>query len=222
VLEAAQAAISTLDKIGLKCALFGSLASRLYGVARCPKDVDILTFPPPANPITTGQIQDLIVANDARFFLKMPKDPKNVYRILWFRRRRKRECKVDILIPGIMSLPDLGEEAEEIEKERITLPVLPFPIVLLQKLQGWSDHRVAPEGFKRKKQSQDMGDVRKLLESREVNKFVSSSPVLSDVWSNPTWFPGDFEEVSRRRVRLYCHYFPRMTGVWARLGFETV
>ncbi|KAF8996751.1 hypothetical protein BDQ17DRAFT_1206211, partial [Cyathus striatus] len=123
-----------------------------------------------------------------------------------------QECKVDILIPRIMSLPDLGEEAEG--TENVTLPVLPFPIILLQKLQGWLDHRVTPKGFKMNKYSRNVGDVRKLLEFREVNRLIASF-----YFSNRTWFPGDFEEVSRKRVRLYCHYFPRMTGLWARLGF---
>ncbi|KAF8996750.1 hypothetical protein BDQ17DRAFT_1544654 [Cyathus striatus] len=60
---------------------FWEFGVELYGVSTCPKDVDI-TYPPPSNTITTGQIK---VTNDVRFFLKMPKDPRNEYRVLWFR-----------------------------------------------------------------------------------------------------------------------------------------
>ncbi|KAF8977929.1 hypothetical protein BDQ17DRAFT_1338992 [Cyathus striatus] len=74
----------------------------------------------------------------------------------------------------------------------LTLPALPFPIIL-QKLQGWSDHRIASEAFKMAKQN---------------------------VWTNSTWFPEEFQEVNRKRVRLYCHYFPGKSGKWAKLGFE--
>ncbi|KAF8996736.1 hypothetical protein BDQ17DRAFT_1364114 [Cyathus striatus] len=265
ILQAAQAAVSTLDKLGLKCALFGSLASKLYGASRVPKDVDLLTFPSPTNPLTPAQIKDMIVANDSRFFLKLPKDPRNTYRILWFRRPnernaggivgvdRKIECKVDILIPGIMSLPDLGERAEGVrwifalspvplpfgsrtfymkgetsedlsttDTTIVTLPALPFPIILLQKLQGWSDHRVASEPFKMAKQVQDAVDVKSLLGLQlEMNHLISSvSPSLQNVWTNSTWFPEEFQEVNRKRVRLYCHYFPGKSGEWAKLGFE--
>ncbi|KAF8984617.1 hypothetical protein BDQ17DRAFT_1260693, partial [Cyathus striatus] len=238
VLEAAQAAVSTLNKLGLKCALFGSLASKLYGASRVPKDVDLLTFPPPTNQLTTEQIKDLIVASDTRFFLKMPKDPRNTYRILWFRRpterktggiNKKAECKVDILIPGIMNLPDLGEKrlrTTDTDTSVVTLPVLPFPIILLQKLQGWSDHRVASEPYKMEKQAQDAEDVKCLLElQHEMSCLVSSSPLSSssrNVWSNSTWFSEELQVVNGRRVRLYCYYFPEMSGQWARLGFEVM
>ncbi|KAF8991009.1 hypothetical protein BDQ17DRAFT_1255301, partial [Cyathus striatus] len=237
VLEAAQAAVSTLNKLGLKCALFGSLASKLYGASRVPKDVDLLTFPPPTNQLTTEQIKDLIVASDTRFFLKMPKDPRNTYRILWFRHpterktggiNKKAECKVDILIPGIMNLPDLGEKTPHHRHRYFggDAPRPPIPIILLQKLQGWSDHRVASEPYKMEKQAQDAEDVKCLLElQHEMSCLVSSSPLSSssrNVWSNSTWFPEELQVVNGRRVRLYCYYFPEMSGQWARLGFEVM
>jgi hypothetical protein len=45
VLEAAQAVTRIFDKHGLSCAVFGSLAAKLYGSARCPKVIHIVQYP---------------------------------------------------------------------------------------------------------------------------------------------------------------------------------
>ncbi|KAF8996742.1 hypothetical protein BDQ17DRAFT_1429542 [Cyathus striatus] len=282
VLEAANAAVSTLNKLGLKCAIFGSLASKLYGCSRCPKDVDILTFPHVTNPLSDAKIKDMIVAADSRFFLKLPKDPRNDYRILWYRRPspstsmsafggggRERATAdgvkwfiVESPIPlpiTVMRYPGppphevdedgniiwrypypqsaaeigLGKELDLGTSNSISLPVLPFPILFLQKLQGWADNHVAYEFHKRSKQVQDAADVKSLLKigiemckltvaSSHYYSMTTSGKVFHDVWNDKTWFPGDFMEVSRKRVRLFCYYFPETWELWARLGFEVV
>ncbi|KAF8996743.1 hypothetical protein BDQ17DRAFT_1364120 [Cyathus striatus] len=288
VLEAAQATVSVLDKIGLKCAVIGSLASKLYGASRIPNDVDILTlFRKPMRALTTAQINDMIIASDRRFFRKMPKDSTNGH--LWFcssgpagggesadgsakrvgvsnvdggyreenERRKgieKTECKVDILIPGMMSLPDLGVEADGVRwlfarspvpflshpsmssngkakagvevgtSDPIMFPVLPFAILLLQKLQDWSNHRISSDSFDKKMQPQDEGDMRNLLRLREMKilALTSSSYYFSNVWTTSKYFPAEFLEVSKKRVRLYCHYFTEKRDEWMRLGFEVM
>ena len=49
---------------------------------------------------------------------------------------RRFSSKVDILLPGVMHLPALPTSMIT----RISsLPLVPFPVLLLQKLQGWAD-----------------------------------------------------------------------------------
>ncbi|KAJ6541673.1 hypothetical protein B0H19DRAFT_958858 [Mycena capillaripes] len=216
VLTAAETAISIFRQHNLPTAIFGSLACKLYGNSRCPKDADILVFPP-ANDIDAEVLKRLLVAASPRhFYLKNARDPAATYRILWFRQpsTNRRETKVDILVPGPMSLPN-------IPLARIrwisSLPLAPFSFILLHKLKGWADHRVAPEGFKRQRQSTDAADVRRLLE------IVTEMRVLQDTpswWEDPELFDAELQADSLVRVGEYCIEFPARADRWRSLGFN--
>ncbi|KAF8956439.1 hypothetical protein BDZ97DRAFT_1851532, partial [Flammula alnicola] len=128
VFEAAQMVTEIFKTYGISCAVFGSLASKLYGSSRCPKDVDLLVSqelgdsPDSSSSgsssgnqrqlLTPQELKDLILRSNPRnFYLKMPRDPSAEYRIMWYRQQyRGPECKVDILVPGIMHLPHLRPE----------------------------------------------------------------------------------------------------------------
>ncbi|KAJ3523709.1 hypothetical protein NMY22_g11322 [Coprinellus aureogranulatus] len=125
VLEAAHTAVSTFARAGVSCATFGSLACRLYGSARCPKDVDLLIYQPPTEgePWTAELLKKTLLDLDpVHFYLTMPKDPTAEYRVLWLgdhrlaeeahKRRKLPQDAADIkrLLSMREKLDELGEE----------------------------------------------------------------------------------------------------------------
>ncbi|KAF7347250.1 hypothetical protein MVEN_01480000 [Mycena venus] len=216
VLTAAETAINILRQHNLPAVIFGSLACKLYGNSRCPKDADILVFPP-ADDINAEILKQLLVASAPRlFYLKNARDPAATYRILWFRQpgTSRRETKVDILIPGIMSLP-------RVPLARIRwvsgLPLAPFCFILLHKLKGWADHRDAPEAFKRARQSTDAADVRRLLDIATEMRVLQAA---QSWWEDADLFDAELQADSVVRVRAYCVEFPGRAQRWRSLGFD--
>lgn len=176
------------------------------------------------SPLNAAQLKDLVLrANSRNFYLKLPRDPAAEYRILWYRQYyRGPECKVDILVPATMHLPFLP--ASRVVHLTATdtatpapVPVVPFPLLLLHKLQGWDDHRKAEEPYKRKKKIQDASDVRKLLSLRhEVEALEHTQP-----WDDEELFSEEFRKITRERVKAHCEAFPDREKEWKALGFET-
>ncbi|KAJ2927046.1 hypothetical protein H1R20_g10050, partial [Candolleomyces eurysporus] len=196
VMEAAQATVQIFTKEAIPCVSFGSLASKLYGSSRCPKDVDLLVYQDPAleEPWAAEQLKKLLLDKDPRhFYLTMPRDPEATYRVLWYRQSYLGPtCKVDVLIPGTMHLPNLSPT---LSKWIDNVPLVPFSLLLLHKLQGWDDHRLAEEDHKRRKMPQDAADIKRLLGM-------------------------EFEELTKRRVKDYCAEYPKHVQKWRELGFE--
>ncbi|KJA19206.1 hypothetical protein HYPSUDRAFT_168391 [Hypholoma sublateritium FD-334 SS-4] len=236
VLQAALIVTDILKVHNMTCAVFGSLASKLYGSPRCPKDVDLLVSPvlnDPSDSDSSGttvlrtldatELKDLILrANPRNFFLKLPRDPTADYRILWFRQYyRGPECKVDILVPGTMHLPRLIATrvvhlTDAKHGASTTIPVVPFALLLLHKLQGWDDHRKAEEAYKNQKQHQDAADVRKLLALRHESELLKKTPP----WDDEELFSEEFRALTKERVKAYCAAFPDRSKEWKALGFE--
>ncbi|KAJ7222872.1 hypothetical protein B0H12DRAFT_1328979 [Mycena haematopus] len=215
VLTAAETAINILRLHNLPAAIFGSLACKLYGNSRCPKDADILVLTP-ASDINAEILKQLLVTAAPRlFYLKNARDPAATYRILWFHQPpHRRETKVDILVPGPMSLPN-------IPLFRIRwisgLPLAPFCFILLHKLKGWADHRDAPEGFKRARQNTDAADVRRLLDIATEMRVLQAEPSW---YRDPELFDAELQADSVVRVRHYCIEFPGRAERWRSLGFD--
>ena len=146
-----------------------------------------------------------------------------MYRILHYREFYEGpDCKVDILIPGIMYLPS-------IHKRRIVfrenIPLLPFAFVLLHKLQGWDDHRNSEEAHKKRKQNQDAGDLRRMmaLASTEIGavEMTDSRGKSISIWDDEELFGEEFMRLTRERVVQYCKAFPDRKDGWEALRFET-
>ncbi|KAJ3501096.1 hypothetical protein NLJ89_g9494 [Agrocybe chaxingu] len=231
VMEAAQAVTSILESHGLFCAVFGSLAAKL--IPRCQQtavqDVDLLvsqdvpvTLPWTSTPIegdlTAAELKELILRTNSRnFFLKMPRDPTAEYRILWYRKHYLgAECKIDILVPGTMHLPFLYPDCV---RWISGIPLAPFPVAFLHKVQGWDDHRLAEEAFNKAKQHKDAGDLRRMLALKqfveEVRKEVQFTPGFMP------YFGEEFMKLTRERVKAYCKAFPNRAKDWEAFGFET-
>jgi len=128
---------------------------------------------------------------------------------------RRFSSKVDILLPGIMHLPALPTS-------KITyissLPVVPFPVLLLQKLQGWSDHRAATEARYRAKIGDDARDLEWCLNVQL--RSVKYTRNKNEMWSDRTMFSEEFEALSRVRVGEFCRVYTGLREAWKAIGFD--
>ena len=234
---AALTTVIMLHKLGFSCAVYGSLACFLYGNLREPnvcafpstnialadrfnlQDVDILVLPPPHSVISVEKLKLAIEHLDPIHFYLIPsKRPRATYQVLYYRlndasiQTVSTSCKVDLVFPGTLHLPALPTTRIFWDEG---LPLIPFSLLLLQKLQGWDDHRVSGEEVKRLKQITDAKDIQGLLELSGMVSLRFSRP-----WSDRLLFDEQFEMLSRGRVRLYCFMFPEWAEHWELLGFD--
>ncbi|KAG6816468.1 hypothetical protein H0H87_005828 [Tephrocybe sp. NHM501043] len=217
---AAEATVAALRDLGYACAIFGSMACRLYGSSRLPNDVDVLVLGPGADQ-TQESIKDMLVAHSPdRFFLQSARDPAAQYRVLHYRpssdpaSSQKDIIKIDILLPGVMNLPPLAPSSVVM---RSGLPVVPYPVLLLQKLQAWDDHRLSEEERYRKKVPIDAKDLLWLLTSSDVELVPADA---KNAWSDRSLFSEAFEKLSRERIKALCAAIPTFREKWAKLGLE--
>lgn len=230
VLAAAKAAIAALNANNLHCAVFGGLACKLFGNGRDPRDVDILvtTRPPLGSaPVKTERgeepdtewLKHLLAETDPSHFILKPSLKADVaYTVPWFCHDPEgggepQRCKVDLLMPGIMHLPYVDAASFEYVEG---IPVLPFPIVLLQKLQAWDDHGRAPEKHKRERQHVDASDVRSLLKLESLTKPLQTQ----QLWKDEKWFSPEFQSLTKKRVLDFCWRNPVTIKDWKQLGLR--
>ena len=181
------------------------------------------------------------------FRLVRPKDHDVSYKVFYFLPMRKPtkdrvakrrpppeiSSKVDVLLPGIMHLPMLSPDlitwkTDVNSRRRVNLPVVPFPVLLLQKLQGWDDHRLAVEERHKKKVPFDERDLWWALHAGVDQWLNDVSDEWSkkredgnwDVWSDRRLFSEEFEALSRERIKIICRLCPSLAGAWEALGFE--
>ncbi|TFK23564.1 hypothetical protein FA15DRAFT_670386 [Coprinopsis marcescibilis] len=216
--------VNTLRESGFRCAFLGSLGYQLYGNRRLPEDLEVLVFPPPGSLVDQEFIKRKMVNRNNQFYMEAVVDRTATYRVL-FRAIPQhavlppnftgRFCKVDVLLPGVMSLPYLNEgEVNEVEG----LPVVPVLVLLLQKLQEWEVHfRCVTEPDKFKKHMVDMGDIKELL-----GRVVEMPVRLFRPWSERESLGQDFVNASKVRVKRFCAKFPETVPHWEGLGFELV
>jgi hypothetical protein len=177
-------------------------------------------LPPSHNAISIEDLKLSIERLDpVHFYLIPSKRPGAAYTMLYYRLNNassvqtvSTSCKVDLVFPGTLHLPTLPRTQIFWDEG---LPIIPFSLLLLQKLQGWDDHRISGEDIKRLKQTTDAKDVRGLLELSGTVSLRFSRP-----WSDRVLFSEEFEALSRERVRLYCSMFPESSENWRLLGFD--
>ena len=110
-------------------------------------------------------------------------------------------------------------------KQRKSLPLVPFPVLLLQKLQGWADHSAATEARYRLKIGVDSRDLEWCLDGRTVERHLlkyvrSRKERLKALWSDRRMFSEEFEALSRVRVREFCEVYTGLRKAWKDIGFE--
>jgi hypothetical protein len=137
--------------------------------------------------------------------------------VLWYRTALGIRVKVDLLQPGIMSIPNVSPGDIEYKNPQITarigrtqvkIPVAPFGLVLLLKLQAWAQHRDSSEYRFRNKQYTDSEDIEVLL------PFAVASRVTFDA------LPAEFLQEARERVVSYTQTYSSSRQWWKQLGFK--
>ncbi|KAG6896081.1 hypothetical protein C0992_010455 [Termitomyces sp. T32_za158] len=208
VMMAAKDSIRLLHKCGCRSAIFGGLACFLYGNTRVPNDVDLLVLLPPGSTVTVEELKlNLVVLNPNHFFTTPSKDSLPSYCILWYRlnddpvQTDKTSCKVDLLLPGTMNLPNLPSSLIHWDEG---LPLVPFSLLLLQKLQAWDDHRKSKDPIKWQRQRTDMEDLDGLTSLSAIQLLRYSRP-----WSDTTLFNREFQKLTKERVRFTDASTPR-------------
>ena len=115
--------------------------------------------------------------------------------------------KIDILIPGILSLPDIHPHfIVKIDR----LPCAPLALLLFHKLQGWDDRRNSRRSDYLAKIPGDVRDIGDLLRiANEVGlKITKSKPYISN----------SFRNLSYGRVREFSFEYPTYISLWMGLG----
>lgn len=161
------------------------------------------------------------MARNPRFYLLNAKTPGAAYKVLWYRVSSnytglyvtsRRSIKVDILLPGAMDIPYYP--SSEIVTLK-ALPAAPLKLLLLLKLQAWSQHRAATEFRFRSKAYTDASDLQTLISDVLRQSFTiiplsqSESGYISDV----------FMDKARERVEELVKAYPDKRKDWEKLGF---
>ncbi|TCD70781.1 hypothetical protein EIP91_001812 [Steccherinum ochraceum] len=175
-------AVEIFRQHGLSCCLFGSAACELYGRHRVPNDLDIIVM---TNSWDTEYLKGILCRESNEFFDRPARSPNATYRVLFYRLhgRRRRPCKVDVLIPGSstsLNLPFIDDSHFEWLAH---LPVLPFLPLLILKVQGWRDHRNSTRRDFVAKRPVDIRDINELLGIGRRRR----EDIQQELWI-PDWF----------------------------------
>lgn len=156
----------------------------------------------------------LLVRFNPQFYLLPSQNPNATYRVLWYATLRGARVKVDILQPGVMSVPYFGPDKVAWIKKRFagcSPPVAPLEVVLLLKLQGWDDHLQSNVAHRHEKHHTDVVHIYDLL------RIGSYSGQL-----NFSYLPADFIQRAQDRVYSFVQAYPDSKDAWSSLGFRVV
>ncbi|KAG8750112.1 hypothetical protein FRC12_013070 [Ceratobasidium sp. 428] len=204
-IDATKAAVAAFDSIDLPVCTFGSLACKMLGVRCHPNDVDLIVLNDDES--SQEEHKEFLVRTNRQFYLVPARDPEATYRVLWYRTLRGSRVKVDILHPGAMSIPDFNPSLIDWWGPRSSIPVAPFEVVLLIKLQGWDEHRFSDEPRHFDKHYIDIEHIRRL-----------SDLVPEDCCFN--YLSDDFMRTARECVLSFVRMFPDTKPDWRNLGFR--
>ncbi|EAU82993.1 hypothetical protein CC1G_09255 [Coprinopsis cinerea okayama7 len=217
VMHTARRAIEILEDEGFTCCLFGSTACAEYGMRnRTPKDVDLVVMNAEEQDIDPEELKYILVSADDNFYLVDSRDPNADYRVLWYRLRgHDRRCKVDILVPGLLSIPEFDETEINRTDSPQGLPLMPLLTLILLKLRGWSDHRQDDRHWMQAKVPEDEGDIAELLQ-------IASEEYGLSVADEEHWWPDWFVDESKERMAEFVDEWPEIAEEWMALGFDFI
>ena len=198
-----------------QCTLFAlSLRVHVLISLQPAQDLDILILNTHYEQET---IKRMLTNANSAFYTVASKTIGATYRVLWYHplgwsmHRRADAVKVDILLPGIMDIPSFPATNIDTSNSR-RLPAAPFSIVLLLKLQAWSQHRIATKTYLFSKHYTDASDLEALVPLAATKGVRISETVL----------PSSFVEVAKARVLEYLRRYPdsRTVNGWRTIGFS--
>lgn len=153
----------------------------------------------------------LIVTTDPKFFLVKPRTPGATYKVLYYTLHSGGFCKVDILIPGLLSIPLVP--LNKIVYTRVPgVPVMPILAVMLLKLQGWTDHRDSEREDFQEKQWVDIDDIRDMLN-------VWANHHKKETLLTNSWMPAEFVQAGQGRIAEFLEECPDTAAHWRVMGF---
>jgi hypothetical protein len=220
----------------------GGVACALYGNTRTPhvtiyhsisltwlmmfflisQDLDILIL---------GTIDDeetikrRLTARNSSFYLIPSKKIGATYKVLWYDRYRysylgitkasSTSIKVDILRPPTMDIPAFEKRyisRVQAPSRLTTLPTAPLSLVLLLKLQAWSQHRTATEYYFSKEQYKDQ---------RDLDCLVPIAAGKGIQPKNDAFLSAQFIEKAEQRIKQFLGvYSESLTRAgWITMGF---
>lgn len=110
-------------------------------------------------------------------------------------------------IPHFTSADIVSKSVKPAPRRRFKIPVAPFEIVLLSKLQGWNEHRLSHVPYYKSKQYADVDRIRNMLKI---------SPKFIDCES----LPPDFFREAQEQVYTFVRQHPNTKASWRDLGFS--
>ncbi|KAK0477847.1 hypothetical protein IW261DRAFT_1565657 [Armillaria novae-zelandiae] len=96
------------------------------------------------------------------------------------------------------------------------LPVLPFILLVLLKLQGWMHHGNSEAAHVQAKQAIDGLDIRELLALLDAPTKATSNAWLE--MRREGWVPQSFVEQGQMRVREFVRWYPDTEKAWRQIG----
>jgi len=111
-----------------------------------------------------------------------------------------------------------------VAERTVELPLVPFPVLLLQKLQGWDDHRTAVEERYRKKVPFDEKDLWWALNAGLESwlgefRAEGGGREIAEVWKDEEMFTEEVLALTGERVDIFCELNPSLMQAWRDLGF---
>ena len=161
------------------------------------------------------QIKAYIADNHDRFSLENSKRRSATHIILYFNFHwgLGLRCKVDILVSGRDSsklrVPNIPQRYVTSPND-YDIPVVPFLVLIILKVQGWRDHCKSPRPDFRDKIPQDEEDIPTLLDMTDED----------DHRDRHDWWPEWFSKRAKRHVIRYTNAFPETACSFRELGFD--
>ncbi|KZP30740.1 hypothetical protein FIBSPDRAFT_1037998 [Athelia psychrophila] len=209
VRAAATAVTHILSEMGITCAIFGSLAYKIYGsIDRDPESLSVVVWPPTAEKYDLQLLRSQIADADFTVFSLGSKSQRSKESGLWYRGRpndKASHCQIIIIVPGMQDLPGISVDRISLVDG---LPLIPIPIVLFQLLVQWE--RKTQNGTK---EYQYTSDIRAILASSHMENINIQRP-----WREPGLFGAETQQILGDSIQRYCGIFPKATGAFGRLG----
>ncbi|KZP30748.1 hypothetical protein FIBSPDRAFT_926211 [Athelia psychrophila] len=209
VRAAATVVTRTLSAMGIKCAIFGSLAYKMYGSTdREPETLGVLVWSPTAEKYDLQLLRSQIADTDFTIFSLRAKNPRSKESDLWYHGRWKDKdlhCQIIITVPGIQNFPGISINRVSLVDG---LPLIPIPIALFLLLVQWE--RKTPSGTKK---LQYISDIGAMLASSHMEELNIRRP-----WREPGLFSVETQQILTDNIQGYCCIVPKAMGAFGRLG----
>ncbi|KAK2464617.1 hypothetical protein APHAL10511_003310 [Amanita phalloides] len=202
--------VETLEQGSYRCCLFGSAACLVWGMDRVPEDIDVVVF----SEDDPEDIKAYLAEANSRCYLEDSANPNNTYKKVYYSLswRTGLNCKVDILTAGRTSplhIPKIPSRHVQYVGNS-DIPVLPFSVLLILKVQGWHDHRISNKPHLRVKIPQDRQDIEQLLTMLDDDDHLDRF----------NWLPQWFVDHAADLIEMYTEKYPSTAASFRDMGFD--